>query len=145
LGPRCAPPRRRPSSRRRRRAVRRRVGRRKRFGRREVDQWRSSAAPPKVSAAAGPERELLRVMPRERGRVEVVAEQHGRDAFRNPAYREIFWALLDGDPEAPLEALTEAMPDAAARLVDSLLGEPLVGDPEVIFSGAMHQLRVREL
>lgn len=124
---------------------RRGFDRRRRFGRREVDQWRSSTAPPKISSAAGPERELLRVMLRERGRVEVVAEQHGRDAFRNPAYREIFWALLDNDADVPVEDLVAGLPDASARLVDSLLGEPLVGDPEVVFSGAMHQLRVREL
>ena len=125
--------------------ARRPFERRKRFGRREVDQWRSSEAPPKISAGAGPERELLRVMLRERGRVEVVAEQHGRDAFRNPAYREIFWALLDRDVDAPIEEVVRELPDAAARLVDALLGEPLVGDPEVIFRGAMHQLKVREL
>ena len=119
--------------------------RRRRFGRREVDQWRSSEAPPKVSASAGPERELLRVMLRDRAKVDVVAEQHGRDAFRNAAYREIFSALLDQDADAPLEELTAALPDLAARLVDALLGEPLVGDPDVVFGGALHQLKVREL
>ena len=124
---------------------RRGFDRRRRYGRREVEEWRSTEAPPKISAGAGPERELLRVMLRERGRVEVVAERHGRDAFRNPAYREIFWALLDGDADTPLEEIASALPDGAARLLDSLVGEPLVGDPEVVFGGALHQLRVREL
>jgi uncharacterized small protein (DUF1192 family) len=85
------------------------------------------------------------VILRDRTRVDVVAEQYGLDAFRNPLYREIFGALLGRDSDAPLEDLAASLTDAAARVMDSLLGEPLVPDADIVFAGALDQLKVRDL
>lgn len=99
-------------------------------------EWLATPAPPRAASNEEPiERELLRVMLRDRVWVERVAERHGPQAFRHPEYGALFAALLGHgaeveldvvlrDVEAPLAAVAErllAMAEAPADVAWSLM------------------------
>lgn len=87
-------------------------------------EWLATAAPPRAPATEEPvERELLRVMLRDRGWAERIAERHGPEAFRDTRYGALFAALLAHDATTELaDVLRDAHPDLV-RLTEVLLAE----------------------
>ena len=78
---------------------------------------------PRRNAGSSAERELIRAMLNDRSRVEPIAERIGPDAFRNPAYRAIFSALLESGEEKPIDKLSEALDADSIELMQEMLGE----------------------
>jgi DNA primase len=93
-------------------------------GRGQGPEWLATEAPPRAAASEEPiERELVRVMLRDRGWVERVAERHGPDSFRDARYAALFAALLAHGVEVELaEVLRDAHPELTT-LVESLLSQ----------------------
>ncbi len=95
-------------------------------GRPQGPEWLATASPPRAGANEEPiERELVRVMLRERSWVERIAERHGPDGFRDPRYAALFLALLAHGPETELGDVLTGLPDDLAALATTLLA---VGD-----------------
>lgn len=89
-------------------------------------EWMATSAPPRASATDEPvERELLRVMLRDRGWAERIAERHGPDAFRDRRYGALFAALLAHEANTEL---TDVLRDVHADLV--ALAEGLLAEAE---------------
>ncbi len=96
-------------------------------------------------AGGAAERELVRVMLFDRGRIERIGERIGIDEFHDPVYREIFEALLL-DPATDAEALSASLSDDAAAVVQDLLGEPeALAHARKTEDGSLSQLRVRAI
>lgn len=87
-------------------------------------EWLATAAPPRAPATEEPvERELLRVMLRDRGWAERIAERHGPESFRDARYGALFAALLAYDATTELaDVLRDVHPDLV-RLTETLLAE----------------------
>lgn len=83
----------------------------------------------------GAERELVRLLVRDRDWIERAMERVGPDDFTDAAYRSIFLALVD-DPE--LRHPPEGMDPGAARRLEELLGDPAdLHHPGEIFESAV--------
>jgi DNA primase len=93
-------------------------------GRPSGPEWLATSAPPRAPATEEPvERELLRVMLRDRGRLERIVERHGPASFRDGRYGALFAALLAHDPRVELaEVLHDVHPDLV-RLAEELLAD----------------------
>jgi len=112
-------------------------------GRNQGPEWLSTAAPPRASVQDDPiERELVRVMLRERSWVERIAERYGPDGFRDMRYAALFRALLAHRPDAEL---TDVLADSAQELID--LVEALLAQVEAPsdVDFALRKLEAREL
>lgn len=85
-------------------------------------EWLATPSPPRAGASEEPiERELLRVMLRDRVWVERVAERHGPQAFRHPEYGALFEALLGHGPEVELDVVLREVESSLAELAERLL------------------------
>ncbi|HYW33412.1 MAG TPA: DNA primase, partial [Gemmatimonas sp.] len=78
-----------------------------RRGRNDGPDWQATAVPPRPRRDEPVERALVRAMMLDRGLAERIAERHGPDVFRDPAYRALFSALLVAEPDDDLEAIAE--------------------------------------
>ncbi|HYW32070.1 MAG TPA: hypothetical protein VE869_11230, partial [Gemmatimonas sp.] len=78
-------------------------------GRKDGPDWQATAVPPRPRRDEPVERALVRAMMLDRGLAERIAERHGPDVFRDPAYRALFSALLVAAPDDDLEAIAERL------------------------------------
>ncbi|HEX6575415.1 MAG TPA: DNA primase [Gemmatimonadaceae bacterium] len=72
------------------------------------------------------ERALIRAMLQERGRVEQIAERIGPESFRDPDYRAIFAALLEGGEDLSILDLEARLSESALSVITELLENPEV-------------------
>lgn len=85
-------------------------------------EWLATPSPPRAGSSEEPiERELLRVMLRDRVWAERVAERHGPQAFRHPEYGALFEALLGHGPEVELDVVLRDVESSLAELAERLL------------------------
>jgi DNA primase len=92
-------------------------------GRGQGPEWLATPAPPRAASNEEPiERELVRVMLRDRGWVERIAERHGPQAFRHFEYGALFEALLAHGPEVELAEVLRDVDPSLAALAERLLG-----------------------
>jgi DNA primase len=93
-------------------------------GRSSGPEWLATDAPPRAPRSDDPlERELVRVMLRDRGWVERIAERHGPDVFRDERYRGLFRALLAHEPTTELAVVLEALAPELVALAEGLLAQ----------------------
>ena len=98
----------------------------------------------KVGSSA--ERELIRVMLHDRSRVEPIAERIGPDAFRYPAYRAIFSALLEAGEETSIDQLSERLDEESLELIQDMLGEgEALINPQRTIDDSITRLNVRDM
>ncbi|MDQ6886377.1 MAG: DNA primase [Gemmatimonadota bacterium] len=96
-------------------------------------------------AGGAAERELVRVMLFDRGRIERISERIGVVEFHDPVYREIFEALRR-DSGADAEILTGSLSEDAAAVVQDLMAEPdALTNARKTEDGSVSQLRVRAI
>jgi hypothetical protein len=86
-----------------------------------------SARVPRITPGVAAEEELVRVMLHDRSQVDFLLERVGADDFLDADYREIFLALVSRGAAASVDDLALAAGPAAARRMESLLGEPVPG------------------
>jgi DNA primase len=92
------------------------------------------------------ERELVRVMLHVRSQVDILSERVGPDSFREPAYRDIYRALLDLGPDATVEQLAATLEPGSVEVLHQLLGQGEgVIRPEKTIAYGLAVLRVREV
>ena len=95
---------------------------------------------------ASAERELLRAMLLQRSRVETIAERIGPDSFRDPRYRAIFEALLDGGEDASIDALAATLDPESIEVAESLLEDAgALIEPQRTIDDSLAQLEVRRM
>ena len=93
-------------------------------GRPTGPEWLATDAPPRASSTDEPvERELLRVMLRDRGWAERIAERHGPTAFRDGRYGALFAALLAHEVHTELTDVLRDVHPELVTLAESLLAE----------------------
>ena len=92
---------------------------------------RGDRRPSRPEAGSSAERELIRAMlPPDTSRIELIAEQIGPESFRDPQFRAIYEAMIEGGQTGTLEGIAallnpeaiEAMEDLAADKASQLLG-----------------------
>jgi DNA primase len=92
------------------------------------------------------ERELIRAMLMQRGRVETIAERVGPDSFRDPRYRAIFAALLTLDEAASMDELSALLDADQTEIIQSLLEDPgALVDAQRTIDDSLAKLQVRDL
>jgi DNA primase len=112
-------------------------------GRAQGPEWLATPTPPRVAAGEEPtERELLRVMLRDRVWVERVAERHGPQSFRHQGYAALFEALLLHGPEVELAEVLRDVDEALMGLAEQLLA---MAEAPVDVAHSLAQLDQREL
>ncbi len=112
-------------------------------GRNAGPEWLATASPPRAAANDDPvERELVRIMLRERSWAERIAERYGPDGFSDERYATVFRALLAHGPEVELATVTDGFPPELLTLVESLLAQ-VEAPTDVDFS--LRKLEVRSL
>lgn len=85
-------------------------------------EWRATEGMPRAGEDEEPvERELLRVMLRERSWVERVAERFGPDGFRDARYAALFRALLSHSATTELSDVLAELSEGQQELVQALL------------------------
>ncbi len=93
-------------------------------GRPQGPEWLSTASPPRARADEDPiERELVRVMLRERAWVERIAERYGPEGFRDARLATLFRALLAHQPDAELSDVLAGVDQEVIELAESLLSQ----------------------
>lgn len=86
----------------------------------------------------GAERELLRLLVRDRDWIERAMERVGPDDFMDPVFRTIFLALVE-NPE--LRQVPSGMDPGAARRMEELLGDPAeLAHPSEVFESAVARM-----
>ncbi|MES2522936.1 MAG: DNA primase [Gemmatimonadota bacterium] len=86
-------------------------------GRNQGPDWQATAVPPRPRPDEPVERALVRAMMIDRGLAERIAERHGPDVFRDPAYRALFSALLGAGHDDDLDVIAERLdPETLERL-----------------------------
>lgn len=92
--------------------------------RKQGPEWLATSSVPRATPDDEPvERELLRVMLRDRGSVERLAERFGPDGFRDARYATLFRALLAHSPSAELNEVLESLDQSLHELAESLLAQ----------------------
>jgi hypothetical protein len=95
---------------------------------------------------ASTERELVRVLLHVRPQVDILSERVGPDSFRDPAYRDIYRALVDLGSDASVEELAQHLQPETVEVMHELLGEAeAVMRPEKTISYGLAVLRVRQV
>jgi DNA primase len=96
-------------------------------GRGAGPEWQATTVPPRPRRDEPVERALVRAMLLDRGVVERVAERHGPESFRDPAYRVLFEVLLDAAPTDDLEQIAERLPPQPLQVLGDLTNESQSG------------------
>jgi len=92
------------------------------------------------------ERELVWAMLQQRSRVESIAERIGPDAFRHPAYKAIFAALLDAGESVTLEEIGKTFDADTLDEAEELLGEGEAGkEAQKTIDDSIAKLNVRDM
>lgn len=106
-------------------------------------EWLATPAPPRAASNEEPiERELLRVMLRDRVWVERVAERHGPQAFRHQTYAALFEALLVHAPDVELSEVLRDLDPGLAEVAEQLLS---MAEAPADVAHSLKQLDQREL
>ncbi len=106
-------------------------------GQRGQGEERSISAPPPLAARVrrgerrmrpvgigfSAERELVRAMLIDPGRVEMIGEKVGTETFRDPQYRAIYEALISVGPGATLESIASVLNEDEVELVEDLAAD----------------------
>lgn len=112
-------------------------------GRKPGPEWLSTASPPRANPQDDPiERELVRVMLRERAWAERIAERFGPDGFRDARYAALFRSLLEHRPDTELSDVLAGLDRELLALVETLLSQ-VEAPSDVDF--ALRKLEAREL
>lgn len=111
-------------------------------GRPTGPEWLATASPPRAAPDDPIERELVRVMLRQRTEAERIAERFGPDGFSDERYAAVFRALLAHGPDAELNRVTDGLAPEVLLLVEQLLAQ-VEAPADVDF--AMRKLQAREL
>ena len=95
---------------------------------------------------ASAERELVRAMLFNRGRVEQIAERLSAKSFRDPQYRSIYRALVAAGPDSTIEEVTANLDEEAIATLEDILAEGSIQlDQERTISDSLATLRARDL
>ena len=111
-------------------------------------EWRVSNERPSFTRHTGVrfERSLVHLMLVHRHYLEQMQRHYGPSAFRDDVAGAIYQVLVDHGPDATLEELAAALPEAAAALMQELTGTPAaVSDAEDTMARGLQQFRIREL
>ncbi len=111
-------------------------------GRQAGPEWLATASPPRAAQDDPIERELVRVMLRQRSEAERIAERFGPDGFSDARYAALFRALLAHGPDEELDRVTDGLAPDVLLLVEQLLAQ-VEAPSDVEF--AMRKLQAREL
>ncbi len=111
-------------------------------GRPSGPEWLATASPPRAAQDDPIERELVRVMLRQRTEAERIAERFGPDGFSDERYATLFRALLAHSPDEQLDRVTDGLSVEVLVLVEQLLAQ-VEAPADVDF--ALRKLEAREL
>ena len=111
-------------------------------GRPTGPEWLATASPPRAGQDDPIERELVRVMLRQRTEAERIAERFGPDGFSDARYAALFRALLAHAPDEELDRVTDGLAPDVLLLVEQLLAQ-VEAPADIDF--ALRKLQAREL
>ncbi len=111
-------------------------------GRSAGPEWLATASLPRVSSDDPIERELVRVMLRERAWTERIAERFGPDGFTDERFAALFRALLAHGAETELDQVLAGMSPDLLQLAEALLVQV---DAPTDVDFVLRKLEVREL
>ena len=117
-------------------------------GRNRGPEWQMSNERPSLARnnEVRFERSLVHLMLVHRKYIEQMQAHYGPSVFRDELAGLIYQVLVDHGPDATLEEIADALPEAATALVQQMVGSPqAVSDAEETMARGLQQFLIRDL